>query len=90
MKPVEPHQQPGGRRVVFAADQPQYDPLPAVIDSEGVIHTRWQLSADERRAVLDGSCLELMVWTFGQALQPVYLRIEGVEEPVVSESEAPT
>lgn len=82
MNAVEPFPGQDRRRVTFAADQPQYNPLPAVIDSDGVVHTRWQLTEDERRAILDGACITLSIMTFGQALQPVLLAIEGVGERI--------
>ncbi len=81
MRPTEPTGLPG-RRVVFAENQPEYQPMPASVDVEGVVRTRWSLDEVERRAILDGACVELAVWTFNQPPQPVYLRVQGVEEPV--------
>ena len=79
MDPVEPDGLPGDR-VVLAKDQPQYKDLVATITSE-CVHTRWSLDESERRAILDGACIELTTWTFGQQFQPVHLRVQGVEEP---------
>ena len=81
MIPTEPADE-FGQLVVFAKDQPQYQQLPARV-SNGVVTSRWQLSEDERRAILDGACVMLESWTFGRPLQPVRLWIEGVEQPVV-------
>lgn len=80
MRPVviEPGEWPEGRPVVFGADQPEYEGLPALVNRDGVVVTRWRLSAEERGAILDGACIELAVLTFGRALQPVSLRVQGV------------
>jgi hypothetical protein len=73
------------RRVVYAANQPQYNPLPALVDAEGTVHTRWQLTEDERRAIMDGACVTLALMTFGDPLQPIRLGVEGIGEPVEQE-----
>lgn len=67
---------------MYAEEQESYENLPAVIDEVGVTWTRWELSGEERRAIVDGAGIELLLWTFGLPLQPVYMRVEGVEEPI--------
>ncbi len=84
MDPVKPDGMPG-RRVVLAKTQPQYADLVANMTADKV-HTRWSLDVDERKAILDGACIELITWTYGQPFQPVYLRVQGVEEPAVTEA----
>lgn len=59
--------------VIYAADQPQYQPLPAFKCVNGKILTRWELSEDEKRLVVEQGYLYLAVNTFNQPLQPVYL-----------------
>ena len=81
MQPIEPTGLPG-RRVVLAKTQPQYNDLVAMQDSEGVVYTRWQLDENERRAILDGACVELITWTFNKPFSPTRLRIQGIEERV--------
>ena len=78
MKPTNPDGLPGSQEI-FAKDQPEYNPLPATVDGDKV-WSRWSLTEVERRAILDGACVELAVYTFGQKLQPLYMRIQGVEE----------
>lgn len=73
-----------GRSITYGANQSEYEPLPAVVQSDGTIWTRWQLSPEERRAILDGAAIELSVMTFGQPIQPLYMRVQGIEEPVLS------
>ena len=76
MTPVTPVI-PGAKykEVVFAKDQPEYAPLPAIRDSgqEGVVTTRWHLSWRERLQVLLHGNLWLQLLTFHQPLQPVAL-----------------
>lgn len=78
MNPVIPRSGEG-RPTVFAADQPQYRPLPARVTEEGAISTEWELTAAERKAVADGARVQLRVLTFGGLLQPVLLTVEGVD-----------
>lgn len=78
MIPVDPGEE-FGQLVVYGRDQPEYNPLPSRVDSEGGSFTLWELSLEERQAILDGARLGLRLLTFGQPLQPVYLAIEGTE-----------
>jgi hypothetical protein len=68
------------RVVVFAKDQPQYLPLPALVFEDGKILTEWTLTEEERQRLIRGEALRLWVWTFNQPLQPVMLEVTS-EEP---------
>lgn len=81
MIPVEPIGV-AGRHVTYAADQPEYNPLKATVEPDGTVHTRWQLTLDERRAILDGACIILEIATFNAPLQPLFIAVEGVIDPV--------
>lgn len=74
MKPVNvaPPVPVEGRHVVYAADQPEYQPLPAWRHADGRLVTRWRLTWRERIVALFGRDLYLEVSTFGQPLQPLY------------------
>lgn len=74
MKPVSPVI-PGVLidEVVYAADQPEYQPLPAFKCVNGKILTRWEMTEEERRLVAEQGYIYLAVSTFNQPLQPVYL-----------------
>jgi hypothetical protein len=75
MKPMSPVV-PGfeGEEIVFAKDQPEYIPLPALpVDSAQKVITRWRLSWRERLQVLFHGDVYLWVWTFRRPLQPVAL-----------------
>ena len=70
-----------GANVVFAANQPEYEPLPAEYrgGQSGEILTCWELSPDELKRVQETGKVRLGVLTFGQPLQPVYLAVEKPE-----------
>lgn len=83
MKPIEPLACPAHAvRVVFAADQPQYDPLPAcVTPADGLVMTEWEPSAEELHALCTGGRVRLWIHTFRRPLQPVALEVAGGEAP---------
>jgi len=56
--------------VVFAKDQPEYVPLPAIRCSDGEVISRWRLGWRERLKILWTGSLYLRQLTFGQKLQP--------------------
>lgn len=75
MKPVEFP----GVNVVFAKDQPEYVPLPAMKvpdDPQGLIITKWELSPDELKRIQETGTIHLSVLTFNQPLQPVLLTVD--------------
>ncbi|HEY6244561.1 MAG TPA: hypothetical protein VIX17_11465 [Pyrinomonadaceae bacterium] len=59
--------------VVYAADQPQYRPLPAFKCLDGKILTRWQMSEAEKKLICEQGYIYLAVSTFNEPLQPVML-----------------
>jgi hypothetical protein len=77
VEPITPVLSPefADKEHVFGSNQPQYIPLPALISQCGVVLTRWRLSEEERKLVLDGADIMLSVWTVGQPLQPVMLEV---------------
>jgi len=83
MKPVTFPEQ----TVVYAANQPEYQPLPAhrIPDSpEGEIITCWELSPEEASELIWSRRLYIRVCTFGQPLQPILPQIESPWEPAGS------
>lgn len=68
--------------VVFAADQPEYQPLPAFKDvklpSVPVV-TCWELTEEEIQRVIETKQVWLSQLTFGQNLQPVFLTAKKEE-----------
>ena len=83
MKPVSPVL-PGYQmtEIVYAKDQPEYNPLPAVvIETQGrPILTRWEFTDEERARIAAGESLYLWVYTFGQPLQPIAPEIKTAQE----------
>lgn len=79
MKPVEFP----GVNVVFAKDQPEYMPLPAMKipnDPQGLIITKWQLSPEELERVKETGTIHLSMLTFNQPLQPVLLTLAEIKQ----------
>lgn len=72
----------GQREIVFAKDQPEYLPLPAIIDEYGHrITTRWKLTWRERLRVLVSGSIWHSCLTFGMSLQPIMLYASDPYEP---------
>lgn len=64
--------------VVYAKDQPEYEPLPAVRSDKTLI-TRWKLTPDERKRLIDGEDLFIHIMHFGNPLQPLLPVVGQVE-----------
>jgi len=84
MKPASPVYESakelwGVAEVVYAKDQPQYLPLPALRFLDGVVVTRWVLSWKERLRVLLTGSVYLSQLTFNSPLQPVKLSTDPLE-----------
>ncbi len=75
-----------GQNVVFAKDQPQYQPLPAHVSESGTVTTCWKLSVVERVAVFVFGRIWWTQLTFNRPLQPVK---PSVEAPVLEEKRRP-
>jgi hypothetical protein len=50
--------------------------LPAIVDANGVVTSRWRLTWRERLRVLFGGSVYLQSHTFGRQLQPVALTLD--------------
>lgn len=61
---------------VFAEDQPEYQPLPALRTGDGAVLSCWGLSLRERIRLLFAGRLWLWVLTYGDPLQPVALQVD--------------
>jgi hypothetical protein len=73
-----------GHNVVFAEDQPQYQPLPAYREPDGTVTTCWELTPDEMDMVLQTGTVYVKQLTFNQPLQP--LIVFAFSLPVPNES----
>lgn len=70
---VSPSTPVEGTAVVYAADQPEYQPLPVWRKPQGEVVSRWRLTWRERVAALLGRDLYVEVLTFGGPLQPIFM-----------------
>ena len=77
MKPIEFKHQ----NIVFANDQPEYMPLPALkIESEqGEVISCWRLSFKERVKVLFSGKVWLSLMSFNKPLTPSYMSVNRKE-----------
>lgn len=75
MKPTEF----AGQNVIFAKDQPQYLPLPAHRDKDGMVTSCWQLSFIERLQVFFSGKVWLRQLTFNNPLQPIKVSTESFD-----------
>lgn len=67
---------PESELIVYAKDQPGYQPLPAWKGPDGLRVTRWKLSWRERLKVLVGGSVWLQILTFDRPLQPVLIETD--------------
>lgn len=65
------------QNVVFAENQPEYMPLPALklFDPQGTVVTCWKLSFTERIKLLFTGRVWLSLLTFNQPLTPSYMSV---------------
>ena len=86
MDAVEQFPCEGATAVVFATDQPQYQPLPALRFADSSVLTEWCFTEAERASIARGENLRLWIWLYPQRceccgtvhptrLQPVALEI---------------
>ena len=79
MKPVEPREHLEGTRTAFIGPTGSgIEPLPAIAvrtDDGLEVRTEWELTFDERAAILDGA---RVVLTFLGRVPPCRIEIEGV------------
>lgn len=61
-----------GVNVVFAEDQPEYLPLPAMILPDGNAYTCWELDEQDIKAIAkNGGKIYVCQSTFNKPLQPI-------------------
>jgi hypothetical protein len=65
---------PGFKEIVFAKNQPEYIPLPVILDVNGKRLSRYTFNEEERQAIMEGSDLFICVHNLGYQ-PPVALTI---------------
>lgn len=71
-----------GANIVFGANQPEYQPLPAERVGKpamGQVNTCWELSPDELKQIRETGKIWVSLLTFGQPLQPVLISVDKPE-----------
>jgi len=71
------------QNVIFAKDQPQYNPLPALVDGDNTVSC-WELSDEEIKQLNETKMIWLLMKNFKQPLQPVFMTINKYE--IIEES----
>lgn len=59
--------------VIYAKDQPEYNPLPVYKDEKGTLVSCWELTDEEIERIKMNKCIWLSVMTFNQPLQPMFM-----------------
>jgi hypothetical protein len=75
MQPVEFK----GQNIIFAKDQPQYQPLPAIKLEDGMVITCWEMTPEELEEVTQTRRVFLRQLTFNNLLQPVRITADLVD-----------
>jgi hypothetical protein len=60
-----------GRNVIFAENQPEYNPLPAIRNEDGEVIICFGIDAVDLERIKQTKCIYLKVLTFNQPLQPL-------------------
>jgi hypothetical protein len=66
--------------VVYARNQPEYLPLRTLKSDSGYVLSRWTLTDEQRRAVLNGDDIYLTLFTFNQPLQPISIFVASSKD----------
>lgn len=79
MTPVEPQESSGlVTPIVLGAGQPEYIPLPALIDAAGTVITEWEPTAEELAILMNGGRIRIETLTFGHPFQPVRVGVKAL------------
>lgn len=60
-----------GRNIVFAENQPEYNPLPAIRTDDGEVIICLGFDEDDIEVIIKNKCAYLKILTFNQPLQPI-------------------
>lgn len=69
------------QEVVYAANQPEYNPLRVLRSKEGVVLTRWTLTEAQHTAIANGADIYLEISTFNRPLQPIRMAVGSEVDP---------
>ena len=79
MEPIDPRVDPsllpdGSKAVVIAEHQAQYADLPSVRTPKGQVITRWRLSIDERKRIVQGEDVYITILS-GGGINPLFATV---------------
>lgn len=74
-----------GSNVVFGANQPEYQPLPAMKLPDGQVITCWQFTDEEIQTINRTKCMYFNQLTFNSALQPILPLVELCDNIQITE-----
>ncbi len=69
-----------GHNIVFAKNQPQYRPLPAFRNKNGLVITCWKLTPAEQLRVIETGCIWVSTLTFNHPIHPFLLEVNVPKE----------
>jgi len=69
-----------GDLVHIAENQAQYKTLPARVAEDGDVFCVFDFTPEERALIAEGQPLHIRILTFGYALEPFSLAVEGSKE----------
>lgn len=69
----DPETRWGISEIVYAKNQPEYIPLPALRFDDGLVVTRWKPSIWDRMLIAFGGDIYLGLLTFNHPLQPIIM-----------------
>lgn len=87
MTPISPVLAPEFAPAERVAGGEGYIDLPMLMNSTGVVLSRWKLTDAEREAVANGADVFLSIWTFMQPLQPLRIEIGECDRSIVEIAE---
>jgi hypothetical protein len=69
----------GTRRVNYAEHQPEYLTLPSLVTPDGKVVSQWLPDANDLALLNNGVAVTLVLYTFNQPLQPIFLAVGGLD-----------
>lgn len=84
MIPIEPKPElfllpPNTETVKYAEHQPEYVTLPSLRTPDGRVVSQWRLEPNDLELLKNGVPVTLVLYTYGQPLQPIVLAVGGLD-----------
>jgi len=72
--------------IVYAKNQSEYTPLPALRNSKGYVLSRWKFTDIEREAIANGADLYICQLSCNQPLQPIMTGVATPDEELTQKN----